>query len=320
MAGNSLVVEQAQPLAPPTEHSAELDNADDIIDLDAGDSLLDSKPDDGKDTADGGVAPPSPEKSQDEDQEPTEEVAEDEEEDELAALAAAEPEPEKRRLSGSAKLKARLAEANAEIERLRHAVPKTDDATEFAASLEREIGPPPKESDYADYVAYDRACTVYETSKAIVGRELKKNAEAAKSAIEQHNATIVDTFKERVNDVRKSIKDFDDVVNKATVSPNNRDTILLILESDKGPQLSYYLAKHPEKVHELNALSPRRQAAEIGRLEARLSTVAPKKETKAPPPVAPLKGGMTSTDKDPEKMSMDEFSKWFDQKKKANGG
>jgi hypothetical protein len=317
--GNALLAPQAETLAPPSEKADIPESADDIIDLDAGDSLLDSKPDDGKDTSDGGDAPPPSDDSEDEDQDDAPEDGADDEEAELAALAAAEPEKPAKR-SGISRLKAQLAETQAEVARLRQAVPRIDEAAELAAGIEREIGPAPKESDYPDYVAYDRALIVYENAKFTVSRELRKAAETARIAIAQQQQATVDTYLERIGEASKSIKDFNAVMQAATVSPSHRDTVLLIMESEKSPQLAYYLAKHPEKVHELNGMTPRRQAAEIGRLEARLSTVAPKKETKAPSPVPALKGGMTSTDKDPEKMSMDDFAKWFDNKKRSNGG
>jgi len=314
MAGNSLVAEQAEPLAPPVEHAAKQESSSDFVDLDAEteDSLLDGEPDDGQDTAgedEPGESVQEPEKAAEK------EVDGDEEAEE-----ALEDEPEKpAKLSGSARLKAKLAEAQAEIERLRQAVPKVDDAKVLSDAVERELGPPPKESDYTDYLQFTKAETAYETMKLMVSRELRKNAEAAKSQIELHNNTIVETFKERADKAREVIKDFDAVVGAATVSPTHRDTIMLILESEKGPQLSYYLSKHPEKVHEINAMPAHKQAAEIGRLESRLSKSEPKKETKAPAPVPPLKGSSVISAKDPEKMSMDEFAKWFDQKKSARG-
>ena len=48
MAGNASVVEQAETLATPSAYKPD----DEIFDLDAGDSLLDQKPDDGQDIGD----------------------------------------------------------------------------------------------------------------------------------------------------------------------------------------------------------------------------------------------------------------------------
>ena len=318
MSGNSLVVEQAAPLAPPTEHAAQIEADAEIIDLDAGDSLLDSKPDDGKDTT-GEEPKPEVEAKEPPEAETAPSETGDETEDEDEDIAALRAEPEKpAKLSGSARLKAKLVEAQAEIERLRQAVPKADEASELTAAITREIGPPPKEGDFEDYLAFQEAKTAYRTAEMLVGRELKKNAEAAKVAQQNQNNEIVATFRERAEDVRKIVKDFDTVVAAATVSPTNQDVAMAILESEKGPHIAYYLSKHPEKVLEINDMSTRRALAEIGRLEVRL-TPAPKKVSKAPAPVAPVRGSARTEAPDPEKMSMDQFSAWYDKQKSSRG-
>jgi hypothetical protein len=323
MAGKAMLVEQAETLATPNTYEPD----DGIIDLDAEDSLLDEKPDDGQDT--GADDDPKPSKEvpaegkteaePERENKPEVEEGEDEEESELAALRG---EPEKPgKLSGSARLKAKLAEAQAEIERLRQAVPKVEESKALADAVEAEIGPPPKEADFPDYLQFTKAETAYETMKMMVSRELKKNAERVKIETELRNNTIVETFKERANDVRKFVKDFDQVTHAASVSPSHPMTIGLILESEKGPQLAYYLAKHPEKVHELNDLPPHRQAAEIGRLEARLSKSEPRKVTNAPPPVPLLKSNTQAEEKekDPDKMSFDDYKAWYADHKKKRG-
>jgi hypothetical protein len=312
--GNSKVVEQAPVLAPPTEHAAETDA--EFIDLDAGDSLLDAKPDDGKDIT--GDEPSPDEETTEPEPEASGDEGEDAEEDDpdIAALLA---EPEKpAKPSGSARLKAQVAELRSEIERLQRAVPKVDEATQLASAIEREIGPAPKESDFEDYLAFQEAKTAHKTAEILVSRELKKAAEAAQVAQKEQTDTIVATFRERAEEVKGIVKDWDAVVAAATVSPSHPDVAMAILESEKGPHLAYYLSKHPEKVQELNSLPLRRALAEIGRLEVRL-TPSPKKETRAPAPVPAVKGGAKTTDIDPEKLSMDQFAKWFDGRKSARG-
>ena len=318
MAGNALVVEPAIVLAPPSQHSAEQDFPEEIIDLDGG-AIDGNRPDDGKDISQE-EAPEDKAETQEEPEAKAAEEAteEDAEEAELAALAAEPAKPEK--LSGSARLKAKLAEALAENERLRQVVPKVDEKAALASAIEQEIGPPPKESDFPDYLQFSKAETAYETAKILVARDMKRAAESVKNQAELQNQAIVETFQERAASVRQQVKDFDAVLGSATASPTHRDTIMTILESEKGPQISYYLAKHPEKVAELNALPVHRQLAEIGRLEARLTRPEPRKESKAPPPVPPLKSSERIKEVDPEKLPMDQFAQWFDAKKKAYKG
>lgn len=59
-----------------------------------------------------------------------------------------------------------------------------------------------------------------------------------------------------------------------------------LIESDQGSKLMAHLAANPEEVDRIRALSPARQAAEIGKLETKLS--AAPKTSKAPPPINPI--------------------------------
>jgi hypothetical protein len=79
-----------------------------------------------------------------------------------------------------------------------------------------------------------------------------------------------------------------------------------IIDSDIAPQLVTFLAKNPEEAARIVKLSPARQAAEIGKLEAKLS-VAAVKASSAPAPIKPVgnRGGNTSGD--PSRMSMEEY-------------
>ena len=340
MSGNDLVVEQAEVLAMPENHQAD-EPSDDFIFLDGPEKNVDEpvkeapnptktekaekteKPEKVEKVEDEAEEPADDEdEAEDKDEAPSVEDDGDDEDAELAKLASGEPE-KPAKLSGSARLKAKLAEAQAEIERLRQVVPKADESKALTDAVEREIGPAPKESDFADYLQFSKAETAYETMKLMVTRELKREAERAKTETETRNNTIVETFKDRANGVRKFVKDFDAVMQSASVAPENAETKMLILESDKGPQLAYYLAKHPDKVHELNAMPARKQLAEIGRLEARLSTPKPKTVTKAPAPVPPLTSSAAPKDKTideadkAEKMDMDSFADWFDKRKRS---
>lgn len=69
-----------------------------------------------------------------------------------------------------------------------------------------------------------------------------------------------------------------------------------LTESDVAPKLMAYMSANPEEVARIAALSPARQAAEIGKLEAKVST-APK-ASKAPPPINPIgsRGGGHNAD------------------------
>lgn len=78
-----------------------------------------------------------------------------------------------------------------------------------------------------------------------------------------------------------------------------------IIDSDLAPQLMAHMASHPDDVDRIAKLSPARQAAELGKLEAKLSVVKQTKE--APAPIRTVNGSGTVHNGDPSKMSMDDY-------------
>ncbi|SNT33710.1 hypothetical protein SAMN06265795_12642 [Noviherbaspirillum humi] len=63
-----------------------------------------------------------------------------------------------------------------------------------------------------------------------------------------------------------------------------------ILESDVGTKIAVHLTANPAEAERIANLSPARQAAEIGKLEAKLSATPPKKPSNAPAPINPVAG------------------------------
>jgi hypothetical protein len=81
-----------------------------------------------------------------------------------------------------------------------------------------------------------------------------------------------------------------------------------ILESDVAAKIMAHLTSNPNEAVRINKLSPVRQAAEIGKLEALLAS-APK-VSNAPAPIKPIGANSGSSDKDPSQMTDAEFAKW----------
>lgn len=218
-----------------------------------------------------------------------------------------EPKEEPRKkLTGSERLKRRLAAIEAENAALRS---RTSDGEVSGTELEKRVGKPPKEDEYkGDYLAYERALTAYELDKRQVTREMRGEIEKAKTARSERMRELVEDHQERIEEFRGSAKDFDSVMASAAglkVAPVVEE---LLIESDKSAHLQYFLAKNPQTLARLNDMSEREAAREIGRIEARLSLPAPKTETSAPKPVVPPKGGTAPRVK-LEEMSMRDYIK-----------
>lgn len=80
--------------------------------------------------------------------------------------------------------------------------------------------------------------------------------------------------------------DLDEVVGKFTPV-----IAQALVESDVSAKLLTHMATHPEDLQRIAALSPARQAAEIGKLETRLTNTA--KPPKTPAPIDPVGGGQS---------------------------
>jgi hypothetical protein len=86
--------------------------------------------------------------------------------------------------------------------------------------------------------------------------------------------------------------DRDEFAEKVRVTDVMADAIL---DSDMGAKLLVHFNANPDEATRIANLSPARQAAEIGKLEAKLSTVIPK-VSKAPPPIDPIGGGKATVE------------------------
>lgn len=99
--------------------------------------------------------------------------------------------------------------------------------------------------------------------------------------------------------------------------PITQEMAEVIMDSDVGPEVAYYLAKHPDEAYSIARSHPAIQGRQIGLLESQLKaelSKGPKKTTSAPPPpkgkVSGKEPGFATNPATPagDKMSDDE---WF---------
>lgn len=201
-----------------------------------------------------------------------------------------------RKRTGVQRLKDRLARIEAENAQLRSRAPAPPDANDSAAlarAIQAEIGPPPQEKDFPDYLAYERAMSAWQTEAVIVKREVMQRSHQAGAQEQQRIMGLVEAFEDGQDAAREAIPDYDAVLRSAKSVQVAKHVELAVLESDKSALLAYHLAKRPKEVERLNGLPPNKVEREIGRIEARLSLPTPNKQTKAPPPVTTPRGAVT---------------------------
>lgn len=121
------------------------------------------------------------------------------------------------------------------------------------------------------------------------------------------NHESVSTFESKAADIRanleESVEGFDQVkFNKLPISDAMASAIV---DSDMGDKVTQHLYSHPSEAERIFSLPPARQAAEIGKLEEKLSTAA--KPSKAPAPINPIGKGQTVTSRRLEDLPMAEY-------------
>lgn len=84
-----------------------------------------------------------------------------------------------------------------------------------------------------------------------------------------------------------------------------------IMDSEIAPKVMVHLQKNPEEVSRIAKLSPARQAAEIGKLEVKLSAPKEVKVSKAPAPVKPVGSRGSTSSRSPGDMPQGEFENWL---------
>lgn len=139
----------------------------------------------------------------------------------------------------------------------------------------------------------------------VTTRQREEMAQSAEYAVRSVSQQV---FEAREAGIRERYADYD-IVAKNPSLPVTSEMAEVILESEAGPELAYHLGKNPAEAARIARLNPRLQAAELGKLEARLT--APKPVAKQPPqPVQPVNGIAAGGARDPDKMSMSEYIAW----------
>jgi len=237
-----------------------------------------------------------------------EDDGDDSEGEEGSESDASEASAHKRR-SGAARAKERIQRLERELAEARQPLTERPALHEGEDTDLKE----PKESDFDNWLAYQRALQQYDSRKAY-REERKREAQLQQQgAAQREHEYRIRTYNRNLDQVRDRVPDFDRVIADARENPISDAAQELILESQKGPLLAYYLAKNPDRLAELNRMSPTAAAREIGRLEARIRAPTPRAKTNAKPPPKPQRGsGGTSPAKNPANMSMAEYNAWRD--------
>ena len=141
-------------------------------------------------------------------------------------------------------------------------------------------------------------------------RDAKRESETRQKQQEQ-SAKSVATKTESIYAEAAKLPGFDrDAFDELPLTPAIANALI---DSDEAAKLMAHLSAHPDDVDRIAKLSPARQAAEIGKLELKL-TSAPK-VSNAPAPIKPIGSRGSASNSDPSRMTMEEYAA----KRKAEG-
>ena len=234
-------------------------------------------------------------------------------------LAAAEtPEGEEAEKSEAAKRRER---EKAHKERLRKEADEAKAAAERAEQRRLKIieagksEKPPVESEFSDYAEFVAAKAVWTAEQRATQRQAQEFEAEAQQARQQaeiieaaERQLVNQSWAERVNEAKARYADFEQVAlaPDVPITPQIAD---MLKQTDKGPDLAYWLGMNKAAAAELAALSktsPMQAAWALGRLEASLSAPTPRMTSQTPEPIAPVRGKAQAVP-NPDKMSMAEY-------------
>ncbi len=167
----------------------------------------------------------------------------------------------------------------------------------------------PKREDFQEAedpdAAFIEALTDWKAGEKFAERDAKHDQDAAT----KEQKELIATYQKRLDDAPARYEDFDqtfdDLADDIEVTPVMQ---YAIFSSEVGPDMSYYLAKHPEVAKRINSLDRAGQIREMGKVEQKVEDlvaamtkkpepevteekpeVAPRKPSQAPKPTTPLK-------------------------------
>lgn len=152
----------------------------------------------------------------------------------------------------------------------------------------------------------------FETSESYEDALLSwhENRRAAETSLVEQNrrkAESVKQFNEKADALRAAHEDYDDVI-AAPIFTESMKAVLLT--SDTGPELAYYLGINRDIAMKIAGLPAERQAYELGKLETQyLISKKTKKLTTAPDPIVPIGAMGSPTVIDESKLNDDDWYK-----------
>jgi hypothetical protein len=186
-------------------------------------------------------------------------------------------------------------------------------------AVKAETSSKPSPDKFQTYEDYVEALAEWKTEQKVTEREQAARQEKEQ---EQTKATFA-AYNRRVSEARGKFEDFDEVVGNddVTVPPSAQ---LAIVELENGPEVAYYLGKHPEEAEALHDMSDRKVIMTIGRISDSLdskSSPAPRRPASgAPAPYKPVGTSSTKSTQSLEEMPQRQYNELMNKRERERSG
>lgn len=218
---------------------------------------------------------------------------EDDEEEERPVVR--KPSKFQRRIG---KITSRLEQENKELRDRLAAIEKGEKKDDKKV----DENPRPKRADFDTDEKYEDALLAWGTEKALA----EKSTKDAQRSQQEYATQIEKDYKERLAAFKETVEDADEVLNQDI--PVDPAVQWAMKEEANGPEMAYYLGRHPEYAKKLYEMSPHSAVKEVGRLSDRLLKAASgspapgsgrgdstKTKPRVPAPVRPVNTSATAS-------------------------
>lgn len=188
------------------------------------------------------------------------------------------------------------------------AIPDTHPAVAAAKKVYDDlVASRPNQDDFDDFDKFQIAKDEWLEDRAVAKLNVQRVREGA--AVHEQREMITaqqaaqatrTAFEQTVGMAMKRHADYDDVMVHARAAKTavSDDVGIAVMESNIGGELAYYFAKNQNEVKRINELTPHRQLAELGRIEAK---IAAEIRLEAPPRTTPSHTVRTTRAPEPQR-------------------
>lgn len=243
---------------------------------------------------------------------------------EADADAAAKPAQELTEAQKLEKLQKKLAKAEFEKRATRREMRAIKEMADKLTSLQQSQGKPvasdkePSLEDYQSLPEYIRAFNAWERSQTEKTQSNQQKAPQQDDGVDWGKVVQSSDYREARDDLfeagSEKFSDFEDVVvsmDGRYMNPEVAITLFQIPDETLRADVTYYLGKNPKELQKFASLSPIQRAIEVGRIESKIhgKPASEKRPSNAPPPIKPVSGAETKSNKLTVKDSVEEHIK-----------